>query len=181
MDLKKISKRVMNIPLRYILIFTLINTFFLLYFGNILIRIAFFVICVVILHFFGRLPFADVDPVPFTTGIIYLIFDLPTAAQYAIWTCPAADAITGNFNQWTFVTLGSLLSSLIISSILGFNPIYFLICLILVYNIIRFIVTLYLGSLDGALISTSTNTFIYLIITSLIYPLINILIKIFKG
>lgn len=178
-DLKKISKSAMGIPLRYILIFTLINMVFLLYFGNILIRLAFFALCVSVLYFFGRLPFADVDPVPFTTAVLFLFFDFPVAVQYAVWTCPAADAMTGNFNQWTFVTLASIILSLFISGLFPLGTLYFLVLFVVLYNLARLIITAYLGSLSGALVSTSTNTIIYLIISSALLPLIELGIKLF--
>jgi hypothetical protein len=180
MDWKKLSKRVMNIPLRYVLLFTLINTIFLFYYGHIVTRVGLFLVCVVVLYFFGRLPFADVDPVPFTSAINYLFFGLPVALQYAIWVCPAADAMTGNFNQWTFVTLVSILASLFITSLFGFSPYYFLLVMILLYNLIRLILTSVLGSLSGAIISTTTNALLYFIISGLVLPVIEFGISVFR-
>ena len=177
---KILSTKIRGMPLSYVLLFTLINTIFLIYFGYIIIRVALFFLCVAILHFFGKLQFADVDPVPFTTGINYLFFGLPVAIQYAIWVCPAADTITGNLNQWTFVTLGSIIASVSITSIFGLSPVYFLIVMILLYNLIRFLITITIGEISGAIISTTTNAFIYVLIANMLKPIIEFGINIFN-
>ncbi|MEM4397530.1 MAG: hypothetical protein QW757_02810 [Candidatus Woesearchaeota archaeon] len=175
-----VSKRLFNIPFRYILLFTLINTIFLFYFGHVLIRVLMFLFCVLILYFFGQLPFADVDPVPFTSALNHLFFGLPVAIQYAIWVCPIADAITGNINQWTFVTLFSIIASLLISSLFPLNSFFYLIVFIILYNLIRFVITIFLGGITGAIISTSTNTIIYILITNFFISIINFATLIFK-
>ncbi len=176
----KLKKRLMNLPLSVILLFILVNTFFLFYFGNIIIRVLFFIVSTIILFFFGKLPFLDPDPMPFSTGVMFLFFGFPIAAQYAIWSIPAGDAISARFNQWSFVNLFSVLSSLILVSLLKLNPMITLVLLILVFNIIRFLIAFFTGNTLGAIISASTNTIIYLIIISMSLPLIQIGIALFK-
>jgi len=151
--------------IRLVVIFVLLNTILLVFLGNIIVRLLFFIICTLILYKFGKLPFADVDPVPFASLLLLHIYDYMTALQFVIWTLPIADIISGRLNQFSFINLTAIFIALSITYFMQFLPIAILFSLfIILFNLSRLGLYFLIGTgLKGSLALT-THTMIYLFI-----------------
>ncbi|MCM2325740.1 MAG: hypothetical protein NDI94_04700 [Candidatus Woesearchaeota archaeon] len=170
MKLKQwLKKRLGKTSIRSALLFTIINLLFLIYFSNILIRLLFFTACVIVTYYLGRLPF-DLDLVPLASGILMIWYDPAMAIQFAIWTIPAADVFAGQFNQWTFVSMISLVIGLIIASLfksLDYKILLF--AVIISYNLIRmFITSIVMKQGISGIQAAFTHMFTYLILVSIL-------------
>jgi hypothetical protein len=163
-----LKKRLGKTSLRSALLFTIINLLFLLYFSNILIRLLFFTACAAVTYYLGRLPF-DIDLVPLASGMLMIWYDPAVAIQFAIWTIPAADVFAGQFNQWTFVSMISLVLGLLTASLfrrLDYKILLF--AAIISYNIIRiFITSIIMKQGVSGMQASLTHMFIYLVLVSL--------------
>lgn len=135
-----LEKKFKKIKIKYLLLFTLLNIIFLVLLKHILIRILLFLISTIILYKYGKLPFADIDPVPFTSALLFVLYDFITAWQYIFWTIPISDIISSRFNQFSFINFFSLSSSLIIAYLIKnfLNKFSTIFLIILIFNLIRF-------------------------------------------
>ena len=164
-----LKKRLGKISLRNALIFTLINIIFMAYFFNLLVGIILFIICVIVIYYLGKLPF-DLDFIPFSSGLLLIWYEPMMAIQFVLWTMPAADEIAGQFNQWTFVSVISLLLGVLFS--MFFKNLYYKLVLSLIiisYNLIRaFITSIVMKQGINGIQASFSHAFIYLVVIAAI-------------
>ncbi|MFH2019908.1 MAG: hypothetical protein ABIJ34_00690 [archaeon] len=179
--LNKIKHKFFSIPFRYFLIIVIINVLLFILFQHIIVRIVLFLFCSFILFYFGKNPFADFDPVPFCTALVFIWHGYSIAFQFLAFTIPVSDLISGRLSQFTFVNLISLALSITILYLIKFPLIFAISLILIIFNISRMIVNLLTGKGLNALIAPLTNTIIYLILTSLIAPIISATFEFFAG
>jgi hypothetical protein len=167
-------------PVKAIL-FTVLNCALLLMFSHILIRVGMFLVCASILYRWGKNPFADIDPVPFSAAVLQIWYGLPIALQYILWTIPAGDVISGRLNQYSVVNLISLALSISLAHIMDLPVFWHLASVMIVFNIVRLAINLLIGSGLNSFIAPVTNTSIYLILSSVIFPLIELATSIVQN
>lgn len=167
--LRWLKKRLGKISLRHALIFTLVNAVFLLYFSNIVVRLLFFTACALVIFYLGRLP-VDVDLSPLASAILMHWYSPAVGIQFAIWTLPAADVLAGQFNQWTFVSVISLICGLLIGSFfIGFNYKVLFMASIIAYNLVRmFITSIIMKNGVSGIQAGLSHMFIYLVLIGMI-------------
>ncbi len=162
-----LERRLGQVSVRTAIIFTLINTIFLLLLGDIFIRLFLFMVCAIFLYFFGKLPFVDLDPVPFVTAIHYLLYGFLPSLQFIVWTIPAADVIANRLSQWSLVNLISLAFSITISYLIKnfLSTTLFLSSIIILHNLARIVISLaFFKANFYELKAPLSNTFVYLIL-----------------
>lgn len=162
-----LKKRLGKVSLRSALIFTLINIAMMLFFSNLLVRIVLFIICAAVIFYLGKLP-VDLDFIPLASGLLMIWYEPMMAIQFLLWTMPVTDVIAGQFNQWTFVSVVSLIIG-ILSSMFFRNLGYkiALAALIIVYDIIRaFITSIIMKQGISGIQASFSHSFIYLIVIS---------------
>lgn len=152
------------IPIIVFLALLLLNQAFLVF--------ALFLATTVILYFIGKYPLIDLDPTPVAAAIVLILYGLPLAILYILITMPIADIITARFNQWTFINISSLLPALLIASFVESFAVIFIV--LIIFNIVRFGISSFIGFRDIAIVSASSNTVSNSILISLFLPLVRV-------
>ncbi len=164
-----LQKRLGKISLKSAIIFTLVNTVFLLMFRDVFIRITMFLFCAVILYFIGKNPFFDADPVPFVSGIHLLLYGWLPTIQFIVWTIPASDVIANRFNQWSIINFSCLALSLSITYLFGIKGAIALIMLIVLHNFFRLMLNILFFKRPLLEVrSVFTHVIIYLVLINVI-------------
>ncbi|NTV23745.1 MAG: hypothetical protein HGA85_05220 [Nanoarchaeota archaeon] len=176
---KWLSARLARLQLKYVLIFALVNILFLMLMKTFVVKLALFTVCAIVIYRFGRLPFGDFDPFPVAAGLLLLWYGFSTALQFILWTIPLVDIIAARLSQWSAVNFFSLSAALAVVSLLNPNPVSALILIVVLFNLIRLPITLLLGGGPNSFIPASTNSLFYLIVLSLMTPIIEISLKLF--
>lgn len=137
-------------------------------FESLILRTFLFLSCSFIIYTYGRLPFAEIDSVPLSTGIIFIIYALKEALIFRLITLVISDIIGTKFNQYTVVNAVSLITAVSMAALfqIAIGHIGTQVVIIMSFNLLCKAVTRKLAE-PKALISSGTHLAVYLIILSL--------------
>jgi len=86
----------------------------------------------------------DFDPVPFSAFLVLYLYSPLNALYFLIIALPSIDMVSGRFSHFSFINFISALATILIFGFL-FPKTLLLIYGILFFNLIRILITLFLG------------------------------------
>lgn len=163
----KISDKIRG-PLIIILLFLAIMT--ILQMSNLILAVVLFGLCLLFMFKFGAHIVFDFDPVPLSAILILYFYDHITALVFILIAVPTIDMIVGRLSHFSVINLFAIIVTVLLFGLLPVKSTV-LFFGILLFNVIRIIITLMLGlGLDSAL---------YSVIHAILYFILGLLLSFF--
>jgi len=163
----KLKVKRFKIPTKTVLVVLILSVLLLLFTKKIFLQLALFGACAAFMIKYGSGMMLDVDPVPFASTLILYLSGLVPGILFITFALPLVDILSGRFSHYSIINYFSAILSLLILTFI-FPAALILPTGIVLFNIIRTFICVFLGLGPETIPFNFAHAIIYFILGSLV-------------
>jgi hypothetical protein len=163
----KLKVRRFKVPTKTVLIVLILSVLLLFFTKKIFLQLALFGACAAFMIKYGSGMMLDVDPVPFASVLILYLSGLVPGILFLTFALPLIDILSGRFSHYSIINYFSAIFSLLLLSFI-FPASFILPAGIVLFNIIRTFVCVFLGLGPETIPFNFAHAIIYFVLGSLL-------------